>query len=398
MSSAPGGVATINRDRTDAGSRVDASFAVIAASMVVGTAALMINGIQPALLGALTEAHRVTEVQLGRLATIEMLALALASAVGPKFLLRGSMRLKTAVFSLVLAGVDLGVCITPSVEGLFLLRGVAGLLEGLILSATIVVTIESRHPDRLNGIFWGVSAVPMALVAYLLPIWIVPHFGANGGFVTLAIAALISAAAAWFLIDSVPLPDGKITTESNWTVPAIVGLAAVFLQNAANGGAWSYLQVLADQNQFSSDVAAIAVSVGLLAQVVGALIASLTSGRFPSWAVLVMLSTITMGLILILASAHAPAVYLTISLMLNLFLLSQIPFQVRLLIAIDETRGAALLSNPVGLIGLSIGPSLCAFGVQGPNVTGAFWISAALMGLATACYTSLRRYAIVRRG
>lgn len=166
---------------------------------------------------------------------------------------------------------------------------------------------------------------------------------------------------------------------------------AVLLQSAAVGGAWSYLQVLADQNQFSSDVAAIAVSVGLLAQVVGALIASLTSGRFPSRAVLVMLSTITMGLILILASAHTPAVYLILCLLLNLFLLAQIPFQVRLLVAIDETRRAALLSNAVGLIGLSLGPSLCAFGVRGPNVTGAFWISAALMGLATACYGSVHR-------
>jgi len=189
------------------------------------------------------------------------------------------MRLKTAIMSLLLVGADLGVYV--SLDVLFVLRGVAGLLEGLMLGAMIVVTIGSSHPDRLNGIFWGVAALPMAGAAYLLPVWIVPHFGADGGFATLAVFALISAIAAWFLIDQGPATVRADTVRARWCLPTLLTLAAVFLGGAANGGSWGYLQVLADEHEFSLAIAAISISGGLVAQVLGAFAASLVSGRLP---------------------------------------------------------------------------------------------------------------------
>jgi hypothetical protein len=66
--------------------------AAIATAMWVGTAALMVLGIQPIFLAALVAEHRITDMVLGRLATVEVLAIAVGSAIGTAFFRTGGMR------------------------------------------------------------------------------------------------------------------------------------------------------------------------------------------------------------------------------------------------------------------------------------------------------------------
>src|ERR1700689_5858467 len=64
----------------------------VIAGLFLGTVAFMVTGIQPVLLGALAEEGRLSEAMLGRVAWVEVLALALASAIGPRLLRFGSGR------------------------------------------------------------------------------------------------------------------------------------------------------------------------------------------------------------------------------------------------------------------------------------------------------------------
>ncbi len=382
----PVGAEAIEIGEIIAGPGVDQPLAVISACMVVGTVALMILGVQPVLLGALTQAHRVTDAQLGPLATIEVLALALGSAIGPSVLRTGAMRLKTGILSLLLAGANLAIYGVHSVLMLDLLRGAAGLIEGLMMGATIVITIQNREPDRLNAIFLALSALPQAAMAYLLPVWIVPQYGANGGFTVLAVLSVISAGSCLFLVDRVPAPAPENTGASVWTGPIFLALAAVGLQNAAIGGAWDYMQLLADQHHFPPQMAGIAVSGGLIFQVCGAFAVAAWGGRFSFRGALILGTLCQTGVIAALAVAQTPIFYVVPALTFGLFWLAMSPFQVRLLIDIDTTRSAALLLTAVSLVGLSIGPTISAIGVHGENVTGAFWIAAGLMAAAFALY------------
>ena len=382
----PVGAEAIEIGEIIAGPGVDQPIAVISACMVVGTVALMILGVQPVLLGALAQAHRVTEAQLGPLATVEVLALAFGSAIGPGLLRTGAMRLKTGLLSLLLVAANLGVYAAHSVLMLDLLRGIAGLIEGLMMGATIVITIQNRQPDRLNAIFLALSALPQALMAYLLPVWIVPNYGANGGFVVLALLSVISAGSALFLVDSVPAPEPEATGAPVWTAPIFVALGAVALQNAAIGGAWDYMQLLADQHHFPPQMAGIAVSGGLMFQVGGAFAVAAWGPRFPFRAALIVGTLCQTVVIALLAMAGTPLMYVGPALTFGLFWLAMSPFQVRLLIDIDKTRSGALLLTAISLVGLSIGPSISALGVHEANVTGAFWIAAAMMAAACALY------------
>ncbi|QUD86170.1 hypothetical protein [Phenylobacterium montanum] len=373
----------------------DQPLGVVSAAMTVGTVALMILGVQPVVLGALAQAGRVSEAQLGNLATAEVLALAFGSAVGPALMRGGGMRLKAGALSLLLGVANLAIYAVHGVLALDLLRGVAGLIEGLMMGATIIVLIQDRRPDRMNAIFLALSTAPQALMAYLLPVWVTPHFGPEGGFVILAGLSALSAASCLFLADQAPEVAAEGGGKVAWTVPIFAALLAVGLQNAAIGGAWGYMQLLADQHHFPAQAAGIAVSGGLVFQVGGALAVAAWGHRLPYALSLVVGSLCQAGVIALLAVAGTPAAYLAPALGFGLFWLALNPFQVRLLIGLDETRTAATLLTAVTLVGLSLGPSLSALGVAGADVTGAFWIAAGLMAAAAALYSifALRRAA-----
>ena len=368
----------------------DIAPSVIASGMAVGTVALMILGVQPVLLGALADAHRITDAELGPLATVEVLAIAAGSAFGPAWMRSGHMRGKAIALSLGLAVANMAIYLVSRGVMLDVLRGVTGLIEGVLMGATIVVTIEGRHPDRLNAIFLAVSTLPQAVMAFFLPIWIVPRFGVNGGFAVLAILSLLSAAASLFLVEAgTAEAEGTPTPRTLWSVPAVVALAAILLQNAAIGGAWDYVDRLASQHHFPPEMSGIAVSGGLVVQVLGALAAAAWGRRLSFRWTLIVGTFCQAGVIGWLALAATPLMYVLPALLFGLFWLAMSPFQVRLLIAIDPSRTVAMLVTAAALVGLSIGPSVSALGVSTGDVTGAFWIAAAMMLAALCLYAGL---------
>jgi DHA1 family inner membrane transport protein len=379
-----------------AASGVDHPLTMIMSCMVVGTVALMILGVQPVLLGALTQAHRLTEAQLGVLATVEILTLALGSAIGPRFVRNGAMWQKTAILSLLLAAANMGIYVVHSVLMLELLRGTAGLIEGLMLGANIVITTVDRHPDRLNAIFLAASTLPQAIMAYLLPVWIVPHYGANGGFAVLACLSVLSAVCAVFLANGRSTPEPEASPAPIWTSRIIFALAAVIMQYAATGGAWDYIQLLAEQHHFTSKIVGMAVSGGLLFQVGGTLAVAAWGWRIPFKVALITGSLCQAVIIVLLAVANSPLVFIGPALTFGLFSWALYPFQVSMLIDLDKTRNAALILTAITLLGFSIGPALSAWGVRGANVTGAFWVAAGLMLGSTVLY-SLASMRPVRR-
>ena len=301
------------------------------------------------------------------------------------------MRLKTIIVSLLLAAVDVAVYRSGSIESLVALRTAAGILEGLLMGVMSLVTIASRHADRLTGLFWGAAAIPIAAAAYAIPVSAVPAFGVNGGFYVLAVFALSSTAAAGLLPQQISVASHSSTGATRWRAPTYLAFAGILLQSAADGGAWGYLDLLATQKHLPEGVAGTAVSLGLIAQVIGALLASLLSRRIPYRAVLLTQCAMASALLLMLGQSDSVPAYLTASLIINFLMLAQLPFQILLLLSHDTTRRSALFANAVGLVGLSVGPWMCAFGVRGSDVAGAFTIAAAAMFIALGCFILVRR-------
>jgi MFS transporter, DHA1 family, inner membrane transport protein len=366
------------------------SGASVAGAMLVGTAALMILGVQPILLGALAEAGRLSVSGLGRLAMAEVMALALGSAIGTRVMPHGRIRAKTTLACLVLAIADFAIYLPHSTAELYALRVIAGLAEGLALGATVAILTHTRHPARVNGLFLGLQTLPQMLAAYLLPVWIIPTWGVNAGFGLLGVLALLSITGTYWLQWFLPVIEA---TNTRWhrSPSVLTALGAVIVQNAAIGGAWNYIEQVATDRQLGASTIGTALSASLAFQVVGALLVAWIGWRAPYRIVLWAAISVQTGIALLLSQAPSASAYVVEASAFGLLWLALQPFQIRQLIALDPTRSAVLLVTPLTLVGLSLGPFCVSFAVKTQDVSGAYWLAAILFLLSAVLFEAATR-------
>jgi DHA1 family inner membrane transport protein len=375
---------------------VDDGVPAIATAMWMGTAALMILGIQPILLASLVAEHRITDAMLGRLATVEVLAIALGSALGAAFFRTANMRPKAAALAALLAAVNLGCCFGDGQLSLFLLRGAAGVLEGVLLGCTIVLLTRARAPDRINGVFLAAQTIPQALAALALPIYLTPRWGSDAGFVVLAALAGIGA----FLVPMLPAsgaPPAKADAASAsapkaapwvWTPEIVFVMLALMLQTSGIGAAMEYLAELAAHHGFSTQAAGYATSGNLITQVIGAFLVVGVAYRIPSAIALLFGVAAQFAMAVAFPAMPNAGAYIVVSCLFGAFLLALGPFQVAWLVRIEPTRRIALLITPVTLIGWSIGPFVASFFVTPGHSDAAFWTAAGLFACAGLSYVA----------
>jgi hypothetical protein len=371
---------------------VDQPLGAIVAAMVLGTVAFMILGIQPILLGALVEAGRLTEKALGKVATLETLALALAAAVGPPFLRRGGIRAKIVVTSLALVVLNVGSYRASGPAEFYWLRTGAGFAEGLLLSGAILVLTYTRRPDRMNGYFLGITTAPQIVAIWLLSAFGIPRLGAGSGFALMAVLSAVGAFSAAGLSDRITshghAPGGP-SLKGVWTPWVVVALAAILLQNAAIGAAWNYVEQIAHQNGIAAGAVGLAVSSLLTSQVAGAMAVGWIGWRFNHKLMLAAGCALQALDVIVLATMHAPAIYFGACCLFGLLWLALLPFEMKLLIELDRTRQVAMTLSPVSLIGLSLGPFFGSLLVSETDVAPAFWLAAAATALSGAVYVAL---------
>lgn len=359
--------------------------------MLVGTAALMILGVQPLLLGALTEDDRLSTAALGRLATIENLAIAACSAVGWAAMGGPRMRVKGIFACVALAIADLGIYGANTGGELFVLRTAAGALEGLLLGAAILILTATARPDRVNGLFLAVQTLPQMVAAYVLPVSIIPRWGSNAGFALLGVIAMAAVAGAWALRAPDLAKPGSACAGSPTGWASLIGLAAVVVQNAGIGGAWNYFERVGTLHHFGPSVIGVALSGSLAAQVAGAFFVAWIGWRAPYRIVLPIGIAVQAFIVLALAHVTSSASYTVIAAGFGLLWLGLQPYQIRQLLALDPSRRSAFLVLPLALTGLSLGPFAVSLAVEGNDVSGCFQVAAAFLLLGAVLFAAARR-------
>jgi DHA1 family inner membrane transport protein len=358
----------------------------LVAGLFLGTVAFMVTGIQPVLLGALAEEGRLSEAMLGRVAWLEVLALALASAIGPRLLRFGSARRTIAATCLLLAVCNAAVYLSHDTLLLILSRLIAGLMEGLLLATTNIAITRGAHPERLSALFLMVSAIPQVAASYLLPATVMPRFGSDSGFGFLFLLAVLGIGAAFLLGKEIQdAPPRKPKTQV-WTPGVFIGLLGVVLQNAGNGAGWEYQARVGGNLHFSGQVVGTAIAADLVFQIVGTFAVAWIAWRLPFRAVLLASCLIQAVILVAMSRVHTPFAYVSMCAIFGMMWLGVNPFQVSLLVDLDKTRQAALLLASLQLVGFGTGPLICSFFVRPGNVEAAFWCAAGLVMVSMALY------------
>jgi MFS family permease len=358
----------------------------VIAGLFLGTVAFMITGIQPALLGGLVEEKRLTEAMLGRVAWAEVFALALAAAIGPRLIRLGSARRTIAAACLSLALCNAVVYISHDANVLIVSRLVAGLMEGLLLATTNIAITRARHPERLSATFLMVSAIPQVVASYVLPVTVIPRFGADSGFALLGALAVVGIFVAFMLGKEIQDAPPRQPATQVWTPAVLIGLGGVILQNAANGAGWEYQARIGENLHFSGQVVGAAISADLIFQIIGTFAVAAVAWRLPFRVMLLASAVIQAAILMTMGTIHTPFGYIATCAIFGMMWLGMNPYQVSLLVDLDKTRQVALLLASLQLMGFSAGPLICSFFVSPGNVVGAFWCAAVMVLVALALY------------
>lgn len=356
------------------------------AALLIGSIALLMLGLQPILLGELVTTRVVTMEGVGIIAMGEIMALGLGAALGDAILPLARYRLIAVLAAIAAAVLDAATGTAAGDGELAALRAVAGLAEGVLVWVATSVIVRSRTPDRLAAVFMVVQTVSQSAAAASLAWWIVPRGGWQGGFQALAVITLLPAV----LVLGVPARLAPLHATAagkfKWAVAAALPLVVAFLQMAAIGSMWAYLEPLGLGVGFDAQGAQTVISEVLFLQIAGGVAAVMLVRRFAAAPTLsigaVVLATAAGGIYLLPAGATSK--FMLLCAVFGFAWLFLMPFHVALAFRIDPKGRVAMLIPAAQLLGSAFGPLTASLIVVGddaspvPLLSVAFALAAAI--------------------
>lgn len=339
----------------------------LAAALWIGSVGLLILGLQPVLLGALYSEGHVTGDELALVATAEMIAIAIGSAIVAMLLPARNMRWKSAALLVLLALANFWTAYAMSSNALIGARTLAGLAEGGLVAVATELIARSRRAERIGGYFVTLQTLAQCALALLLALYAVPAAGAAGGFVALGVVCLLSLVVAWIVPDDyADLPKDEHFANV-LTLPAITALLSIFCYFMFFGAVWAFLEPLGAEFGIDGRTVGLMVSTSLAAQVMGAMTATVFEARIDYRFAITVIGAIATISSVLLASGPGLSVFWSVALVMGFILLFIVPYQIRLAITADETRNAVLLVPAAQLFGLAIGPVAASLLIDGQN-------------------------------
>lgn len=349
------------------------------AALWVGSVGLLVLGLQPILLGALLNEGRVNFDQLALAATVEILAIGIGSILAAFVLGSGAIRIKAVVFLVLTALFNFATAATTGAMAVIITRGFAGLAEGGLVAFAVELIARSRHPGRIGGYFVSLQTLGQAFIAVFMALWIVPRWGSAGGFGALAIVSLISLAAAFLLpanYGSLPKPADQASS-GLWRPAPLTALLAIFCFYMFLGSLWAFLEPLGGDAGITPDIVGLMVSVSLVAQILGATISTAIEARLKFRTVLGVASLLAV-LIALAISLHPHAlIFWCLAMAIGFIWLFVVPFQIRIAVDADASRGAALVVPAAQLFGAALGPAGASAFVESGSSVGVAYFAAA---------------------
>ncbi len=359
----------------------------VGALLLIGTVGMMICGVQPVVLGALLNEHRLSATELGWGTTAEFLTLGIAISAAGILLRTRNMKAKLAVAAVLTIVADVAV---HGQSGLAIIanRAVCGAAEGILVWCTTCMIARSSAPARWAGVFLTLQGISQLLFAAAAPVTIMETLGADGGFYALGGSAALALVAVMAIPDRMAdLPKPAASTgraAGAYTPAAVASLLSVFLIAAFSIGLYAYLAPLATQAHIGGQGLGLVVSISLATSILGSALAAVMANRVTYFAVFVVCLVVNAATLAVLAFLPGLFVFTVAAGVFGFFWLYFLPFQLPFVIESDPTRRIAVIVPGAQLLGGSAGPLFCSFFVNDYEARGALWVCGACFVVAFA--------------
>jgi len=365
----------------------------LALSILIGSCALLVLGVHPVLLGALVQEGRLADAQVGNLVTIEMLAIVPGSLAGIGLLRRVGARFVAVGAGLAMGGINIFLIGQSGMTMLAMTRAVAGFSEGILVAIALVAISRVARVERASAIFLAVQTLMQAIVAAALPSVTVAGSRVDAALVALAIAGVIAATAA-LALPAALRPTEPDSERGALTPASLTALTSAGLFLGAIVSVWGYFGLWLIHYGYPPTFEGTAVSLCLVAQVVGALAAARFGERLPNRPTILACAIAAAALVgaFYLARGSATAIIM-VSIAFGFVWLFTLPFFAGWLIEIDPGRRAVLYLTAFQLGGAALLPSLAGVAVGAYSINAALTFAGSaflLLAIAAGLSTSAR--------
>ena len=368
-----------------------------ASTVLLGILALLISGLLGLLLSTLADEHRLAASGIGMAAMLEALSTGLVTGLAGAVLKPRRLRLVAAVASVALVAVNLAT-VRTSGGGVLAIRALAGLPEGVLLWIAIGFIARTQTPERWAAVLFTGMGITQLGAATLLTAYILPRFGANGGYVMLAVAAALCLSLAPFIPRALGDLPGTDAGGSGAPPPkGWIALFATLCYAAPIAAVAVYVVPLAHQAGLSTGAGRTAISVGLACQILGGALATGMAGRVRYITVFWFCGAALLATWATYATSAPAALFVAMSGLGGICGGLGGPFLVPMTIEVDPTRRTAMQSGAVQLLAGAFGPFLAALVVGEREAHGVLVMAASLLIVGVAVMVGLHRSARAAR-
>lgn len=363
----------------------------IVAIIALGIIAMLSAGVLPVLLGALQSDGRLTESGIGMAAMIEPLSFAIVLTSAGVFCKPQRLKLVAVLATVALVIADLAPLAVHTSIGIIAVRAVAGIPEGALAWLLMGMLARSAVPERWSGLHVTALTSMHLVLSAAMTTYVLRRFGADGGFVVLALASLPGLVFALAIPDryeALPKPD---SAENFMGIPArgLFALLGTMLFSASTMGLFIYLVPLAHYAGVSSQVAGTALIAQTAAEIAGAALATVIAGRIGYFTALVIGSVLYLVTWPIYGFGVSSWGFIAAEALTGLLYFFQGPYLYPMVIDADPSRRAAVQSGAATMAGGVLGPLLAAWMIDWQGVRGVLCLSWIMVLTAVAIIAGL---------
>lgn len=364
-----------------------------AAAISLGVIALLIAGLMSLLLAALAEEHRLSASGIGLAAMAEALSTGIVTSAAGILFKPVRLRVIAAVATLAVIALDLATLAATGTSGVLAVRTAAGVAEGVLLWISIGFISRTATPERWAAVLFTGMGLTQLAAATGISALVLPRFGADGGYVTVAAAMALALPVALFLPTKLGAVAGGGETAG---APPLRGWVALFgtlcMASSLNAVA-VYVIPLAREAGLDVGAGRAAVSVALACQMVGGLAATVIAGRVGYLVVFLACAVVFYATWGVYGTATPGWLFLTMCGLSGFAAFIAGPFLVPMTVEADPSRRAAMQSGAVQLLAGAFGPLLASQVVNEGNTHGVLVLAAVLQAVGLALAVILHRMA-----
>jgi predicted MFS family arabinose efflux permease len=339
-----------------------------------GTVALVTFLVLPLYVGLMERSFGFSESQLGILASMDLVGIALMSLSAPLWVNRWNWRLVVRSALLWMIACNIVSVMVTDLWALCLIRFLAGVSGGMVAVMVISSISFTRNPDRVAALF-VVCQVSIQVVGFLVLPAVLAQWGVSGFFTFLSIIAVLGLAlSAYFPTagrekyaarDTVG--DAHLQSSGMHPVWALVGMALFFI---AQVSVFSFMERLGVNLGFSAQDIGTALTAAVIIGLAGAILGAVVSIRFGRLLPLSISAIVQIGCFAALAGNTQYSLYIVLAALLQFFWNLPLGYHIGVLIAEDPAHKFVVLVPFMQMLGIAIGPFLGGFALEAGGFSG----------------------------